>query len=318
MRTCHVLGLGGFDLDVLHNITRFYRSLGFRTFYSREPAKADLLVALRPRGLGVAWKNYGAVHIWDYVGGHVNDVGALMDPAPANVLVLASPKTRADELNAHCVDLEGRVKVLLPPVDVPFWTESRTRARSRPTVHIGHYKSSFDNYGADDVYTRRFLRLLRDGRTEIWGDGWAHVHEMTSRGRLNLYGVSRVYASTSVAFGMMYPHQRTRTLSGRFWHAPLNGCILISEPSAYAGGVVPGVIESTYDPDDIQKLLRELPEPNEIQRDAAAYWGEQFELAREEIAGYLPGARKFRVEVAASVFRGSLDNAGRSLWHRIR
>jgi hypothetical protein len=87
---------------------------------------------------------------------------------------------------------------------------------------------------------------------------------------------------------MMYPWQRAITFSGRFWHAPLNGCALISEPATWVAAL-PGVMETDYSEASIEDILRGGPgDPREIREAAHRYWTHEYLKSIETVTSLAP------------------------------
>ena len=85
---------------------------------------------------------------------------------------------------------------------------------------------------------------------------------------------SNIYSKSKYALGLMYPFQRDITFSGRFWHAPLNGCYLFSEPGLYTKEV-PGVIETDYSTENILAMSSNLNDFEGLQKKAIYFWEEK-------------------------------------------
>lgn len=316
MKTCHIVGHAGFDLDVLYNLTSFYRSLRLHVFFSRTPAPADVLAVVRPQPMALPSRNYGFVHVWDYVGDAAERVIGFVRSAGENCIVLTSSEFRRRELVAAAPELDGRVTVLLPPVDVDMWTTRRAMPRRRPIVHIGHFKPYYADARSGDVYAERFLRLLCDEQAHVWGAGWRGAEARNWHGALNPFRVSRTYATAGVGLGMMYPFQRDRTLSGRFWHAPLNGCALLSEPSVYSR-VIPGVVETTYEAADVERVTSGLSDGDDIREKAVHFWRDAFHRAQDELSGRIRRGGFSRAATTGSLACGAVNSTGRRAWRRV-
>jgi hypothetical protein len=139
------------------------------------------------------------------------------------------------------------------PVFPKLWIDKRVRERWPYPIHVGNFKQ-IGNIDKDDPYLL-FLKFIQREKVLVGGQRWHGFLPSSQRlGGLKLNTVSPVYASHSYAVGIMYPHQRNCTYSGRFWQAPLNGCLLLSETTVY-GQQIPGIYEV-----DFSKPVKELIE----------------------------------------------------------
>jgi hypothetical protein len=276
--TAVIVGSDGFDNDILMNLSSFYRELGYRTVYSRRPIPADILVIHRPPNFELDIGGSRLVHVWDYVGNEVSNFARSI-PSDINVVWFASSRTRADVIRETSSGSGVDVRSALPPVDVRLWARKIRKNPTLKSVHIGNFKPSY--LLPDDTYSKYFLDFIVREKTTVWGMGWKnYIEGPNDRNRIGLSKVSSVYRNSSVALGMMYPFQRRTTLSGRFWHAPLNGCILLSEPSLYAG-TVPGVLVFDYSNSDLPSAC--LESRKRIQQDAVQYWSACFNTLLLEV-----------------------------------
>lgn len=278
-------GHDGFDVDVLRNLQSLYSGLNFKIAISRTLIPADILVIQRPPSAALDLSQYGAVHLYDYV---ANDLTTLLRSCGDHpgLLIFASSSARREQLVEKFPELSEKIDVSPPPVDTRLWISRNLYEEAKfDLVHIGNHKPYYSD--GNDVYAAQFLGLLQNGGVHVWGAGWdglidaGHWH-----GRSSIAKVSSIYASSRIALGMMYPHQRSVSLSGRFWHAPLNGCQLISEPSIFADAV-PGVLSSDYahppaaglPPDDVDRI--------QLAKEAATYWEDAYGSLMAVARGHL-------------------------------
>lgn len=308
--SCRILGTDGFDLDVLHNLVRFYRRLGARPVLAREPGPADLLVVQRPSDRPLDLRSYRAVHLWDYVGTPIDQLLAASSGAE-RMTVFTTSQRRADELRDTAGSSGARLVVLPPPVDVDLW-RSPLRSIEHRAVHIGNFKPYYAD--GSDRYASRFLAALQTERAPVWGAGW-RIPDVDARGRLGQFSVSTVYTRSAVAFGMMYPFQRDISFSGRFWHAPINGCRILSEPSVYAGSW-PGVVETDYSAAEVAAALEPTAGRELVRDEALSFWRAHWTAALADVGARLRGMPEGRHRRTSVV---DLARSGtRLVAHRLR
>jgi len=268
----HLYGTDGFDPDVSANLHSFYRVLGYLTYAVTKLGRGSLLVVQRPGDRGIDASAYEQVHVYDYIG---RDIGGTLESllSHPDVQIFTSCQARGVDLEKRFPVFSGRIHVQLPPVDISLWTSpSMPAVKEYPLVHVGNYKPYYAE--GVDTYATVLFELARMGRLSIWGRGWDDVNAPQSavKGRIRLKKVSEVYRHSGLAIGMMYPFQREVTISGRFWQAPLNGCLVMSEPSLYADGL-PGVA-SFETVTDVLALANNTDRPSSvaIAREASAFW----------------------------------------------
>lgn len=277
--SCLILGYDGFDLDVVHNLRSFYSLLGFKVTISRRPIAADILVIHRPPNIPLNLGGYHSVHVFDYVGTPVFNLLPSL-PATGRTVWYASTEARAEELATVIVDQPIRIEVLPPPVDVALWSESPTEVEYK-YVHIGNAKATYKN--GSDAIAASFVRILREKDVHVWGNGWEGIIPRSRlHGVARLRDVSRLYARTEYALGMMYPSQRSRTFSGRFWQAPLNGALLLSESAMWVGRS-PGVQPIDYAGGWVPRDDRTVGMRTNMRDMARDWWYEQFQSALRRV-----------------------------------
>jgi hypothetical protein len=90
-------------------------------------------------------------------------------------------------------------------------------------------------------------------------------------GPLPLKDLVKFYQKNKLALGVMYSWQRGKTVSGRFWQAPLSGCTLLSEAVPMALNI-PGVYQVNYQSLNID--IANLKNSSSIADEAYTYWTE--------------------------------------------
>lgn len=265
--TCVIVGLDGFDPDVLVNLQAFYAGCGFHVSVSRTVRDAELLVIQRGayQPGQVFEVRASECHIYDYVFNGVSDLHAAF-PNVRRVIVIA-PSGRASGATRPPRLVHG-----FHPVVPQLWA-SRAPGGHRPfrVVHIGHRKDP-----PSDPWQSEVQALAADGPCHFWGRGWLALGPSpAAEGRLHgptsLHETQGIYRRAHCALGVMHGFQRGNTISGRMWQAPLNGCHLLTEamlPNVDLPGVhVVDDFRSAVD--DPQRGAR----PEELVEAASDYWG---------------------------------------------
>ena len=270
-KTCLIFGMDGFDLCVSINLTLYYASLGFRVFLSRTLFPADVLVLTRyqfpiegcPKDFFKDIPLETPIHIYPYVGIHPRCFESALQGRPVTVFA------PSEEL--RCNDTAGFTQIIsFPPVWVPFWAR-RSEERVFPIVHIGNLKKRGE-FADGWPECEALIHALSRADAHCWGShGWENVSEVPNRhGELPIFEVPEVYARTKIALGLMYPYQRqSKTISSRFFQAPLCGAPILSEKDTRTD--IPGVLPCGLD--DIELKIQLVKKSHdEIQQEAITYW----------------------------------------------
>jgi hypothetical protein len=270
MKTCLIYGHNGLDLDVTFNLRSFYRQLGFKVFFSEKLWDADLLVVVRAvdKPININQFSFLQVHVFDY-GGWDYDSFANSINHKITYIFCTSELKRIRLINLLNFP-ESQVYIALPPVDTNIWSKKIKKVQYE-IVHIGNYKPLIDN----DLIKVRFNEILKCFKINVWGLGWKFDTNLY-HGKVGLFGVSNIYCSSKYALGFMYPFQRDVTFSGRFWHAPLNGCSVFSEKGIFTSKI-PGVIETDYSQEEIEVKLNIKYDRHILQKEAVKFWLQQNE-----------------------------------------
>jgi hypothetical protein len=281
MKRCLIFGQNGLDLDVTLNLVAFYKKLGFDTIFSTKLTKADLLVIVRPidAPLVISKFGYTQIHIYDYVGWLYDACLKSLDLGITYIFT-TNEKQRKYLLDTIRMP-KDHVYVSLPPVECSLWVE-KSVIRKYKYVHVGNYKKIREN----DEFRDRFNSAMEKLGVDIWGISWVKSDLYNYHGKAGLFNVSKIYAKSKCALGLMYPFQREVTYSGRFWHAPLNGCLLVSEPGLYTK-YFPGVIETDYTLKDLSKINLEIIDHQKIQSEAIAFWCRQNDNHRKIVSRFI-------------------------------
>jgi hypothetical protein len=268
MKSCLIYGHNGLDLDIAFNLRSFYRQLGFKVFFSDKLLDADLLVIVRAIDSPIDISSFGflQVHVFDYGGWNFDAFVRTINHKITYIFCTSEMKRK--RLIDFLYFPQSQVFIALPPVDVKLWSKSIQKVKNN-FVHIGNYKPNIDG----DLIKVRFNEILSRFNIHIWGLGW-QLDNRLYHGKVSLFDVSTIYSSSKYALGLMYPFQREVTFSGRFWHAPLNGCSLLSEPGLYTS-FIPGVIETDYSIEDIEKKTAIKFDRIILQKQAREFWIKQ-------------------------------------------
>jgi len=279
---CMILGGDGLDSDVVKNLEYLYRSLGYSVVKMVKNIPEDfsgLLVISRSNMLSnKALENckVKTVIIYDYVGDSINnfDYLSFLSQQIDSVIIYSTSYERMAQLrdlvdSRECAT-DISINFSLLPVFPKIWIAKKRHSRISRPIHIGHFKSGEPR--EMDPIKENFLGFLKRENAIIGGRDWP---ETFSRGillgEINLRTVSALYAKCEIAVGLMYPFQRQHTYSGRYWHAPLNGCTVLSEETRYSA-IIPGVISC-----DLSKSLSEIREncnlsPDKLMLESSTFW----------------------------------------------
>lgn len=274
--TCLIYGHDGFDVDVLYNVRSLYRSLEFEVHFGKRIQPANLLVIIRPPNTQLNFSGFDSIHIYDYVGFDFPLLLAEID-CKTDLWIFCASEQRKQSLAEANPGIAHRIVFWLPPVDTSIWMSKIVEPQEYGLIHIGNYKPYYSH--GHDEFSVTLTSMIEQGAVDVWGSGWEELGQSrTHHGSLRIRDVSKVYARAGQAVGMMYPHQRNQTLSGRFWHAPLNGCTIISEPSLYSGQI-PGVQDWSC----LSHIIspRTWTERVRLQESSRAYWDAKYQSQRE-------------------------------------
>jgi hypothetical protein len=249
----------GFDLDVLENQKDLYTSIGYKVIWGSRLIQCDLIVVLRCE---------------------MNDVISI----PKSTPVLFLDYSGQDVLTVYN-NTDGKYKYCI--TSQKYYHDAKTIFFGHPYVSIDRYSLPLSELRYDyvhignykkgrwiDVLQVSFIRYCKDVGCHVWGKGWTEE----DLSRLNYYGalrpekVSEIYSSSKIALGVKHNFQIGKSISGRYWHAPLNGCLLLVEDE-YLVGEIPGIYLYTNSECSISR--------EEIQAEARVFWNKSNELQKE-------------------------------------
>ena len=291
---CVICGNDGFDKCVLFNLTKLYEKLGFSVIISKDPLDCHLLVIARGSDVKIPG-NFSPkipIHVYNYVGNSLSNILRKISDNPYYVI---SPSQ--DLLDYNSVEFSKGV-VAFPPVYSDFWISHLTNQDINQMYEVAHIGNNKSDYGASqDKYSILLSNAVCQGHIDIWGKGW-ETEKLNSKyhGTVEVYNVKHIYAKTDIALGIMYPFQRELgTFSSRFWQAPLNGALLLSEPNRYVG-IIPGILEG--DPTDLDPHIRQKKSRQELIKESTVYWNNISVVAENHVKKILDLSPPFRHNLA--------------------
>jgi hypothetical protein len=259
----------GFDLDVLLNQKDLLAENGFFTIATSKIIKCDLLIVLRANSntfpfYNLNTENVGRVLFIDYSGQEVFQVFFNCNH-PNKYLI-----TSNNQLNGNGIFFG------FPFVSIKRWVRKNSQEnqnRSIRFIHIGNYKFSSNA----DHLIQFFNDAIKSLETIVFGSGWEKVlPKVLYKGAVSVEKVSDIYAKSQIALGIKHPFQRGNSISGRYWHAPLNGCALLVE-DLYLADLIPGIIYVDYR-SDLKYINGLKTNSTQIQKNALLFWDESNKL----------------------------------------
>lgn len=253
---CQILSFDYLDFDVLINVRMFYRLAGYGICSSID--ESSLIVILRgypPRSYPEYTKE---VHIYDYVKENQINYKEFF-PSASSIIYISVDTSSAFHL------YDTLVQRYLP-VFPQIWSDEKSHSlqKSILPLHIGNLKPL-----SNDSYQSQLIELANSKYFRVYGDKWFKVFIQTKA--LSYFSANKILSRSSFCFGLMYPYQRGRSLSGRMWQAPINGCFVISELDTNIFHC-PGVIEVSHYSQNFSYLYSHT---TELAADACNFWNQQ-------------------------------------------
>jgi hypothetical protein len=264
---CNVLSFDYLDFDVYLNIQAFYRLAGYKVVRHADLSSSDLVVILRGQPTSIYSEYTGAIHVYDYVKEFSIDYSSYFPLASLIYSIsIDSYPSNLDSGSRRLVRVSGFL-----PVIPEIWARPDLRKSISKPLHIGNFKPI-----PEDSYQKQLIYLSRLDEIKVFGSKWDKVGISTRS--LSYKSANRLLAKAQHCFGLMYPYQRGRSLSGRMWQAPINGCYVISEPGTNIFNC-PGVIEAH----DYVDILHRLPgDSSSVSAESVIFWTKQtHKLARD-------------------------------------
>ena len=289
MRSVSVVGSDGFDGLILKGIIQFYGSAGYKVFYGSKPVEADILVWLRGpyKDEFGPLRNYARIfHVYNYVDpafvSRFQDI--ILSWGDLHSCRIIMPTVHQSYSENHL--LSGKIHVGMPPVLLsPFLDSNNTQAtddiESCDFVHIGNFKNT--DYEKSDDKLISLIKFIDQHRVRVWGTGWeGRIDQSLIMGSLSPFKLYSVYQKAAISVGLMYSYQRSLSISGRLWEAPLSGCPIITEsmPPEWMNNPPPGVLSLDISSLDVHTLLETVCKINskpDLSRRAHQYWMAQTE-----------------------------------------
>lgn len=267
----------GFDNDVLLNQIDLLRQLNYKFIYSDKVLSCDLLIVLRAEKdvfpfQSVNKNNIKHALFIDYSGQDVHIVFEKCEH-PSKYLITSRPKIIGNNI------FQGS-----PFISINRWIHNRKTDsyKKYDIVHIGHFKKNSSYDGLIQVFNDQ----VKKHNVDVFGNGWKDiVNAKYYHGHIDVKSVSKIYSESKLAIGIKHPFQRGLAISGRYWHAPLNGCLLLVEDD-YMCDEIPGIIKINYEADDIKVISNTYKiDSRNIQVQAINYWTKSNELQLEILKG---------------------------------
>lgn len=260
----------GFDLDVLENQIELYNELNCKVIWVNKIVKCDLLVILRC-GKNLLNINFNQPTLFiDYSGQDV--LNAFSNLKLENKACITSQKNKSHINNVFF----GH-----PYISLKLFSRSIQKIEFN-LIHIGNYKPN----RLIKKLNMLFIDYINENKVTVYGKNWP-IDLFTKgefKGPLNPEFVSELYSKSVVACGIKHEFQIGRAISGRYWHAPINGCALYVEDE-YLVSEIPG----------IYLYGSELLESREtLQERAINYWSNQNKL-QIDLSNSLINKSNFRI-----------------------
>jgi len=254
---CNVFSFDYLDFDVYLNVHAFYRLAGYKVVNHSDLSCSDLVVVLRGQPFDIYSEYTGVVHVYDYVKEFSIDY-SLYFPCASLIFFISinpEPSYLAPE-SPKLAYVSGYL-----PVIPEIWCRPGLRKTHAKPLHIANYKPNLD-----DSFQKQLIHLSRLKKITLFGSKWEKVGISTTP--LSYMSANHLLARAEYCYGLMYPYQRGRSLSGRMWQAPINGCYVISEPGTNIFHC-PGVIEAH----DYVDVIHRLPQDStSVSAESVAFW----------------------------------------------
>ena len=317
--TALIYGYDGFDSDVAINLVDFYSDLGFKVFLSRKLIESDLICAMRPPNTQIFDTKFKKIHIFDYACKLKSDFVQEAAKRENVTIFLPSNKALRDKLPDNS-GYRDNVKIMLPPVSVKRWLK-KIELKKWSLVHIGNFKANY----VDELDTEgcSFLEFILKNNVEVWGEGWSrYLPSQLVHGRVALLRSSQIYCKAAVSVGNMYPYQRGKTISGRFWQSPLANCPILTERELDEMKI-PGVFKVDFKTLDLSIIEKTYSELDSVSQLSEEFWIDHYQKCLESVRELtLPIFRDFSSHRTRSnlVSRAKIDtwNVFRNIKYRLR
>ena len=208
---------------------------GYQLLTSKNLIKCDLLVFFRGIPDRIYSEYRGVIHFYDYVCEHEIDLHTYF-PNALEIIIISIHNVYRAESGSRTIYGYLPVVPALWQFKLPFTQKESI------SVHISNYKPL-----VDDPYQKQLVCRILSGKIRVYGAKWDRLKIITRP--VSYLEANLKLGSSVTCYGLMYPYQRGRSLSGRMWQGPIQGCIVISEEKTNPF-FCPGVIEvSDFDKD---------------------------------------------------------------------
>ncbi|MFN9622654.1 MAG: hypothetical protein ACK587_07470 [Cyanobacteriota bacterium] len=256
-KKCCFLFFDYVDYDVFLNARIFYHLAGYRIVGFDQLSSCSLVVLFRGIPSQTFYEYSGLVHFYDYVREHDINIASFF-PCAFKICKISLEKVTDNVSVPNCVYGYLPVFPSLWQFSFPF------SKRSALPVHVSNYKPL-----KNDSYQNILINKIKSNLIKVYGSKWDRV-QIDAR-PLSYLSANLILSKVRICYGLMYPYQRGKSLSGRMWQAPLQGCLVISEMNTNLFSS-PGVYEvATYD----EFHFVDYPTPIDLAKQASEFWSQK-------------------------------------------
>ena len=280
---CFLYSQDGFDLDVLLNQIDLMKSLKLSFLFGDQIQKSNLLIILRIENYDKFKKEFDSSKvksalILDYSGQETLKVVSLFKEINIPYYGITS-----DRLKVQPKILFGH-----PFISIDRWIfdSTKTFSKSPKILHIGNYKGIQSKDNIVNILTNKILNSSEEFL--LYGSNWPNsIDRSCYKGPISVQNVSKEYSRHNLSIGVKHPFQRGKAISGRYWHAPLNGCQLIVEDK-YLSKEIPGIIYFDFNKLNTTKFRQVIDKVNfinssDVKREAKKFWEKSNNISIELI-----------------------------------
>ena len=273
---CTIVGFPGNDAGIAVGAKRLYSLAGFDvSVRDGHLEEADLLVILRG---SVPWdcdySRYKSIHVYSYV--CPQDFSYEYLSNHANVTVISTCSSYIHPSLCSSSDYNKVNIISYPPVFPEMWFRGMDTSLDprKPFIHIGHFKGGHARVISKDEQQLAFLAYLAVVKADVYGRFWESIiPDEMRKGELKQEDVTSIYSQYKYALGIMYDYQRVCSFSGRFFEAPLAGCLLLTEAIPGELPAPPGVFLVDYTKvSTIMNVLNNHKKAKILQQQAYKFW----------------------------------------------
>lgn len=281
-------GDDGLDPDVLLNQRDLYQNLGAIVIVSSKVLPCDYMVVTRvTSAVDFVNSNYRRLNsipyilFLDYSGQQCHMAFSLLQHSNKRLI------TSRKEINGKNVTFGH------PYVSIDRWTSRLIDGkRCYNCIHIGNFKKA----SKSDPLIGTFSEILKCNEIDVFGGFWPQIGKNTRfHGKIDVDEVSDFYSQAVLSIGIKHPFQRGKAISGRYWHATLNGCHLLVEDD-YLSDEIPGLIVYKCDTSFSLSQLPKVESPKALKKLARYYWNNSNKIQMSfAVEGLALSKRKYKV-----------------------